>query len=263
MSIFVDPSWAPLLKEWQTTYEALNPHQKYILQTLPEVRVARAFFSDSARLVFMSRGLSSNEKDYLTSKKRFVDIDTLAYDAIAFIVSPTYKDSVIGWQELLQWYKSGTIHGQKQAIGVNMNGGAIPFFLEQTLGKPASNKYLYTGGSDEELIQLVSTGEVSAAFISSYLISNQKNIKHQDNLKKIKVLGIVPQDGREAFWPVQEHIYTGLYPLVRPLVYLNYDRKDGLGTSFVAFIRHERGQRIVLKSGLLPHDMPARIVSLQ
>lgn len=263
MTVFVDPSWLPIVHEWQTTYEALNPHQKYKVQTRPEIEVARAFFQDSARLVFMSRGLTQNEQDYLTSKKRFIDIDTLAYDAIALIVSPSYQDSVIGWHALKQWYSSGVIHGQHQTIGVNMNGGAIPFYLEQTLGKPTSTKHLYTGGSDEELIQLVSSGRIPAAFISSYLISNQKNAKHQDNLKKIKVLGVCSETNQEAFWPVQEHIYSGLYPLVRPLVYLNYDKKEGIGTAFVAFIRHERGQRMVLKSGLLPHDMPTRIVSLQ
>ncbi|MFN8415345.1 MAG: substrate-binding domain-containing protein [Cytophagaceae bacterium] len=263
MSIYADPSWAPLLKEWQSTYEALNSHQRFKLLTLPELEVSRAFFHDSARLVFMSRGLNSNEKDYLTSKKRFIDVDTVAYDAIALIVSSSFQDSTITWRELQQWYQTGTIKGKQISIGVNMDGGAIPYFLETQLGKPNSVKHLYVGGSDEQLLASVKSGELPAAFISSYLISNQKNASHQDNLKKIKVLGIVSEGKDGAFWPVQEHIYSGLYPLVRPLVYYNYDRKDGIGTAFVAFIRHERGQRIVLKSGLLPHDMPARIVSLQ
>jgi len=36
-----------------------------------------------------------------------------------------------------------------------------------------------------------------------------------------------------------------------------------LGMKFVAFLQSDRGQRIILKSGLLPDDIPGRVVNVK
>jgi phosphate transport system substrate-binding protein len=44
---------------------------------------------------------------------------------------------------------------------------------------------------------------------------------------------------------------------------LNYQGKEGLGMGFASYIAGEIGQRIILKSGLLPVRIPSRIIQLR
>ena len=53
-----------------------------------------------------------------------------------------------------------------------------------------------------------------------------------------------------------------MYPLTRSLYVINCEGGTGLGTGFASFIAGERGQRIVLKSGLLPDSIPSREINI-
>ncbi len=53
-----------------------------------------------------------------------------------------------------------------------------------------------------------------------------------------------------------------LYPLYREVYIISKEAYTGLGTGFTAFVASERGQRIVLKLGLVPATMPVRLVEL-
>lgn len=261
--VSVDPSWEGLLSNWTSTYNALNTYQYIQVRVLPEKEVAQQFFSNSIPVAFLSRGLSIEEQNYLVSKKRFIDRDTVAYDAIACIVPLSFPDSMLRLEDVQSLFQTGKWKSKEYSLVFNSNGGAVPYYLETILGKPASSSHLYAVGSDEQIIENVKNSTATIGFISSYKLSDAQNPKHRALAQGIKVLGLWNNEKKQAIWPVQEHIYTQWYPLVRPLVFLNYDRKEGIGTSFISFIREERGQRIVLKAGLLPHEMPARIVSIQ
>jgi len=50
--------------------------------------------------------------------------------------------------------------------------------------------------------------------------------------------------------------------LWREVYILSKEAYTGLGTGFTAFVASERGQRIVLKFGLVPATMPVRLVEL-
>jgi phosphate transport system substrate-binding protein len=52
------------------------------------------------------------------------------------------------------------------------------------------------------------------------------------------------------------------YPLTRNLYILNFTGKLGLGMEFAAFIAGDKGQRIILKSGLLPDSIPGREINI-
>ena len=55
----------------------------------------------------------------------------------------------------------------------------------------------------------------------------------------------------------------GLYPLKRPIYLLNYQGKNGLGMGFASFVAGDIGQRIILKSGLLPVRIPSRELNVR
>jgi phosphate transport system substrate-binding protein len=68
---------------------------------------------------------------------------------------------------------------------------------------------------------------------------------------------------KKYYKPSQSNIATGSYPLIRKLYVLNYSGKDGLGMGFATYIGAFEGQRIILKSGLLPVEIPTREIEVR
>jgi phosphate transport system substrate-binding protein len=58
--------------------------------------------------------------------------------------------------------------------------------------------------------------------------------------------------------PSQNNLINGKYPFLRNVYVINCEGRDGLGTGFANWLCSPRGQLIVLKSGLGPHELRAR-----
>jgi phosphate transport system substrate-binding protein len=86
----------------------------------------------------------------------------------------------------------------------------------------------------------------------------QPTAKIESYLKTIRVLDVQGLDNKGFFAPSQNNLGDGSYPLARDLYIANAQGYEGLGIGFASFIAGERGQRIILKSGLLPSRIPSR-----
>ena len=84
-------------------------------------------------------------------------------------------------------------------------------------------------------------------------------------IRKIHVLAISQQfvnDG-SYYRPYQGSIFDKSYPFVREVYLISRETFAGLGTGFIQWATGEQGQRIVLKSGLVPATMPIRLVQIR
>jgi phosphate transport system substrate-binding protein len=79
-------------------------------------------------------------------------------------------------------------------------------------------------------------------------------------LKNINVLS-VKVGKNDYFAPSQNNLAEGTYPLARDLYIINCQGYSGLGMGFASFVAGDIGQRIILKSGLLPIRTPGRKIS--
>ena len=71
-------------------------------------------------------------------------------------------------------------------------------------------------------------------------------------------------DGTGNYYkPYQGYIADGTYPFIREVYIINRETFTGLGTGFVNFVAGEKGQRILLKTGLVPATMPIRLVQIK
>jgi phosphate transport system substrate-binding protein len=59
------------------------------------------------------------------------------------------------------------------------------------------------------------------------------------------------------------NIAEGTYPLARDLYIINCQGYSGLGMVGFSFVAGDIGQRIILKSGLLPVRMPGRNIIIK
>jgi phosphate transport system substrate-binding protein len=85
-----------------------------------------------------------------------------------------------------------------------------------------------------------------------------------ENLTVLGVDNVKITAGAGTFYkPSQSNIAQGFYPFTRKLYVLNYQGKKDLGIGFANYIRATQGQRIVLKSGLLPQEIPTRELEIR
>jgi phosphate transport system substrate-binding protein len=63
--------------------------------------------------------------------------------------------------------------------------------------------------------------------------------------------------------PFQGYIADGSYPLIRDVFVICRESTAGLGSGFASFVAGDVGQRIILKSGLVPATMPLRLVHVK
>ncbi len=63
--------------------------------------------------------------------------------------------------------------------------------------------------------------------------------------------------------PYKAYILMKKYPLSRTVYIISREGRTGLGSGFLAYVASDKGQRIVLKSGLVPATAPVRLVELK
>ena len=66
-----------------------------------------------------------------------------------------------------------------------------------------------------------------------------------------------------SFKPYQAYLALNQYPLTRNVYILLNDPKSGLPSGLTSFLTDFRGQRIILKSGLVPATAAVRIVDVK
>ena len=77
-------------------------------------------------------------------------------------------------------------------------------------------------------------------------------------VEKVNILRVKGLTGEASFLPTQNDIAEKKYPLARDLYIINCQGYSGLGMGFASFIGGDIGQRIILKSGLVPVRTPGR-----
>ena len=107
---------------------------------------------------------------------------------------------------------------------------------------------------------LVYTGMIGVIGINWIL---QSPLDLQETVDRVNVLGVKDVDASEFIFPTQDNLAQGKYPLARVLHIVNCQGYSGLGMGFASFLGGERGQRIILKSGLVPERVPTRKIVIR
>jgi phosphate transport system substrate-binding protein len=120
--------------------------------------------------------------------------------------------------------------------------------------------------SNEEVINYVEKNENAIGLISVNYISDRHDSLTINFLNRINVLAISSEtdDGSSGiyFRPYQAYIANVSYPFRRDVYIISRETFNGLGSGFKQFVAGEVGQRIILKSGLVPSNMPIRLIHL-
>jgi phosphate transport system substrate-binding protein len=219
--------------------------------------------NDTIRLIIVPRQLNKDELKEFEKWEIVPKVTKIAYDAVALIGSKDLKDSTLTLNEIKTLLSDGSVSSFKNVKVVfdNNNSSTINFLKEKTGAKQlSSNCYALT--SNNAVLDYIAKEKNCIGVIGVNWISDRDDTTNLSFLNSVRVMEVSANENSEYFKPYQAYIAQKIYPLWREVYIISKEAYTGLGTGLTAFIASERGQRIVLKFGLVPATMPVRLVEL-
>jgi phosphate transport system substrate-binding protein len=275
IKISVDESFKPIIDAEVYTFTSLYTRATVKPEYKPEYDILNDFMNDSVKVMVTSRKLSDSQIKYLRDTLIIARTITFAYDALALITNKENKDTLLNyntakdiftgkvttWKEINPKSKLGRIN----VIFDNNKSGNIRYFRELFEIKDTLGSNFFAEKSNAEVIDFVSRNPDALGIISVNWISDKDDSLSMSFVKKVNILAISQQFANDGSYyrPYQGFIYDRSYPFVREVYLITRETHTGLGSGFIQWATGEQGQRIVLKSGLVPATMPIRLVQIK
>jgi phosphate transport system substrate-binding protein len=260
-TIYVDESILPIVEDEVAVFEA-EYNAKLQLVSKSENEIINDLFNDTARIVILARTLSDRELKAFQSKKITPKTKPFATDAVAFIKSKASNDTLIALQDVVDFVHGKVVPNIKGLVFDNANSSTARYIFEISGVSVNNQKNVFSCKTNEEVLKYVAKNNGMVGVIGMNWIF-QPPLDLQETVDNVNVLSVKGINKSEYFFPTQDNLAQGKYPLARDLYIVNCQGYPGLGMGFSSFLTGERGQRIILKSGLVPEQIPTRKVSIR
>ncbi|WP_396189244.1 PstS family phosphate ABC transporter substrate-binding protein [Flavobacterium sp.] len=259
LNVWVDETLLPIMEEQKAVFESQYKYAKVNLISKSETEISKAIVEGKADYFVLARKLNANETSYFKSKTILGKVTPIAKDGVALIANNNDDIKQISLIELESYFKGDT--SVKKLVFDNANSSTLSFLMEKFKSNslPKNNVSAFT--TNTEVIKFVSENENAIGFVGVNWLTNV-DLETENSLKNIKVIPLV-NDKKELVKPSQSSLALNDYPLTRTIFVLNYQGKSGLGMGFASFVAGNIGQRIILKSGLLPEHIPTRELKIR
>ena len=256
-SILVDETLLPIIADQVEVFESLYAGSKIKIIAKSEAESVLALAKDTSKIAILSRKLNPEEEKVFESKKITPRTTVFAIDAIAFISNKRNKDTLVALQDVVDFMKGKSNSTIKGLVFDNPNSSTVRYMNELSGLKEMPSKGIFSFKTNEEVIQFVSENDGMIGIIGVNWLM-QPSLKMQPIVDKVNLISVKGIGKTAYFAPTQNNLAEGKYPLARDLYIINCQGYSGLGMGFASFIAGDIGQRIILKSGLLPIKMPGR-----
>ena len=217
-------------------------------------------------LAFTTRDFTPKERQNLIDRKYLPRAIPIAYDGLAIIVNNTNPDTCITvkdfarilkgevseWKDIYPQNKLGVI----DVVFDNPLSSTVRWCVDSILGgKQFSAKNIGAVKTSAAVIDYVEKHSNSLGIIGSNWLNDKRDTTNVTFKKNITVMGVSKMDSAKSYnsWqPYQYYLYNGNYPLRRTIYALLNDTRNGVPSGFAHFIQLPKGQKIILRAGLLP-----------
>lgn len=257
ITVLVDETFEPIVEDQLRVFENTYDRAKIDLLIAPENRVFHLLMSDSAKVAVVSRVLTEKENDFFVSKSIIPKMKKFATDAVALITHQSNVVTEISVEEITQILR-GSAQQSRSLVFDNPNSSTVRYLKDLAGVDSLPKEGVYALRSNADVIEHVFNNKNAIGVVGVNWLA-QPSVEQELFVKEIvalKVKGKVAD--KMGYKPTQSNLAEGFYPLARDLYIINCQGTYGLGLGFSAFLAGERGQRIILKSGLLPDSIPSR-----
>lgn len=260
-----DESFQPIVEQEAYIFTALNKKAKPTIIYKDENDVIRLLLDDSVRMVMLSRDLDSNEMKVLKTRNLSPEVSCFAIDAISLIVNKMSNDTLISVGQIKK-ILSGEAKNGKNLVFDNAGSSLIRYFRTLCGVDQFKPNNVFALKTNKEVIQYVST-HPDAIGVTSYTWLYDPDNDYADAVKNVKVMSVKDEGdkkfGSQYFKPSQSTLSLKQYPLRRSLFVVNCTGRMGLASGLEMYMINDKGQQIILESGILPNRVPEREISIK
>lgn len=259
-TIFVDETVTPIVEDEIMVFES-EYDAKFTLVSMSESEVLNSLFNKKGGIVVLARDLTKKELNVFEQRKIVPKITKFAIDGIAFVSNKSKTDTLIALKDVINFMKGERTSKIKGLVFDNPNSSTVSYMNNLAGLNGLSDKDVYTFKTNNEVLKFVSENNDMIGIVGVNWISQPSN-SMQSVIKNINVLSVKGLNKEGYYAPSQNNFAEGTYPLLRDLYVINCQGYSGLGMGFSSFVAGDIGQRIVLKSGLLPFVIPSRKLNI-
>lgn len=277
IAIAADESFQPIVQEEIDVFEGIYPLAGIVPRYTTEVEAINLLLKDSVRLAIATRTLTEEEMNSFHSRKFYPREIKLATDGLALIVNRQNPDSLISVRdirriltgEVKNWkevYPGSSLKGIRVVFD-NRNSSTVRFATDSICGgRSFSTTEVKALRTNQQVIDYVAQTPDAIGVIGVNWLGNRSDTANLSFRREIRVMAVSAEDvatPENSYKPYQAYLYYGDYPLTRPIYVLLNDPRNALPWGFASFLTSDRGQRIILKSGLVPATQPVRVVDVK
>lgn len=274
--VAIDESYRLMMEAEIYAFEAIYTNTQVDTFYKSEADVFNDFLNDSVPLIVVSRTLSASEEKFLNDRQYIPRTTKIAYDAVALIVNRSNSDTNLFFHQVKELFQGKITRWNQlnpksklsdvRVVFDHFKSGNPRYFREK-FGVDSLPPSCYALNSNAEVISYVEKNPNAIGILSVNWISDPEDTVSNNFLGRIRVAGVALEgetDPATKFYkPYQAYIAEQLYPFTREVYCINRQPYRGLAYGLSSFIAGEKGQRIILRSGMVPAAMPVRIVEIK
>lgn len=296
--ICCDESFENIMDQEIDVFEYIYPKAKVLARYGSEQECVDSligFQKNDVRTIVIPRELTEAEVNAIKKNRRTPRSVKIAVDAVALIVNPENPCDKVSMKEISEilsgetstWMDINPNFPDKPiALLFDKQESSMTHYMRDSLlnGKQFS-KNVYVQGSIQGVVDAVKKDKYAIGVIGvSWLTSDLRSVTDIDSLavdvqdsekaadmteindrlhgSGVKVLGVMRDDSPVAYRPFQEQIYKGEYPLTRSMYMITISPGGTTGSGFFAFVTSNQGQKLIMKTGVMPARMQINVIEL-
>lgn len=255
MTVIADETVTDLLEQQIDVFKSSYTNSKVDLITDFERPAINRLLRGEGQVAILKRKLTEEEAKGFEQRSIKPKIFPIAFDAVVFAVSSSTSDSTINFNRISNLL-NGSEKGEQKLLVDNINSSTIRTLQEvSNVNKVSGTNVSELRSAKEVLTALANNNTGIGVLTYNQYLAMRDSLQAKD---KIRILSVSKSAIEVAYRPTQTTLGDDTYPLKQEVYVLNYQPNMGLGIGFSAFLTGDRGQRVVLKYGLLPATMPGR-----
>ncbi|WP_310391517.1 substrate-binding domain-containing protein [Hymenobacter sp.] len=286
VAVSVDETFAPILQAQADTFAKLYPNAHVQMSFQAEEKVLLDLVNGKVKLAVVSRPLNAEELADFAKQTIVPQTTRIGIDGLAIVLNRANPDSLLTVAQLAAIFTGKTsawrqVSGKKTLSAINVvfdaNRSSTARFVRDSVTRGAAlTTRVFAASSNPALLDYVATHPNAIGVVGVNWISDRDDPAAVKFFNKVRVASITARANpkpSDYIQPYQVHLaektpaqladYPDLqnYPLRRNLYVISREARAGLGTGFASFVAGKNGQLIFQKSGLLPAQMQARIIT--
>lgn len=278
-TLVCDNTFENIMAQEIDVFEYQYPDAHILARYATQAEAFDSLMSLNTKTIVVSRDVTPKEREILKSKRRTVRSTKIAVDAVALIVNPENPVGKLTLKEVSEILSGSSRNwndiwpcdlGEISVIFDDKASSLVTYMRDSLLNGGELGPNVYAQGSIPAVFKAVqenknAIGVLGVSWITSDMSSvdmskedlaqsvlNEEPVEGATLVDDVKVLSIYREGEARAYKPYQENIFNGTYPLFRQIYMITTGASGSLAGGFYAFVTGDIGQKIIMKTGILP-----------